>query len=154
LQKFAKRFLDSRVDDDESSLSFACGCYLFAIRASKGFKPWYVGLAGKQSFQHECFAAQKINIYNDVLSNRRGTPVLFLLSKRTKGGKFVRPSSKQPRDIAYLETLMIGAALEKNSALMNIKNTKYLRLISVPGLINTPKRKPTGSEQQFKKAIK
>jgi len=141
------------VDRNEESISSSCGCYLFAIRAAKGFKPWYVGRTGKQSFQRECFAAQKINIYNDVLANRKGTPVLFLLSKRTIKGKFVKPSRKQPHDISYLETLMIGSAIEKNPELMNIKKTKYLRSISVPGLINTPKRKPTISEQQFKKAI-
>lgn len=142
------------VDRAEASTSSSCGCYLFAIRAGKGFKPWYVGLAGKQSFQHECFSAQKINIYNDVLANRNGTPLIFLLSKRTKKGKFVKPSSKQPHDIAYLETLMIGSAIEKNAKLMNIKKTKYLRRICVPGLINTPKKKPTCSEQQFRKAIR
>ena len=37
-----------------------CGCYVFAMRASKGFRPIYVGRATK-SFKQECFASHKIS---------------------------------------------------------------------------------------------
>jgi hypothetical protein len=150
----AKKDFWSAVENEEKLLSSSSGCYLFAIRASKGIKPWYVGLAAKQPFERECFTPQKINIYNDVLANGKGTPILFLVSKRTKGGKLVRPIKKGHRATTYLETMMIGAALETNPELMNIKKTKYLRTICVPCLINTPKRKPFQSEREFKKAIK
>jgi hypothetical protein len=118
----AKKAFWSTVDNEEEFLPASCGCYLFAIRASKGIKPWYVGLAAKQPFEKECFTASKINIYNDVLANGKGTPILFLVSKRTKSRKLVRPSKKsRHRATTYLETVMIGAALEKNPELMNIK---------------------------------
>jgi hypothetical protein len=152
--KEAKNNFWGAIEKTDSILPFACGCYLFAIRAAKGIKPWYVGLAAKQSFQGECFSPQKTNIYNDVLAGRkRGKPFLFLIAKKTKQDKFVKPSKKGHRDSIYLETLMIGVALEKNPELMNIKKTKFLRGMLVPCLINTPKRKPFKSEQKFNKAM-
>ena len=40
------------------SLASASGCYIFAIRAGKGAKPWYVGQATK-TFRQECFTPHK-----------------------------------------------------------------------------------------------
>jgi len=153
--KTAKHSFWAMVENDEENLPSSCGCYLFAIRASKGIKPWYVGLAAKQSFEKECFTPQKINIYNDVLAKcGNGTPLLFLVSKITKLGKLVKPSKNGHRDSMFLETLLIGTAIEKNPALMNIKKTKYLKEMCVPCFLNTPKRKPYRSESEFKRAIK
>jgi hypothetical protein len=144
----------AEIENTDLMLPSACGCYLFAIRAAKGIKPWYVGLAAKQSFQRECFTPQKINIYNDVLAGiKKGKPLLFLIAKKTKQDKFVKPCKNGHRDSTYLETLMIGVALEKNPELMNIKKTKFLRGMCVPCLINTPNMKPFQSEQEFNKAI-
>jgi hypothetical protein len=140
--KIAKDSFWDMIEITEEFLPSSCGCYLFAIRAAKGIKPWYVGLAAKQSFKKECFTPQKINIYNDALANRKGTPLIFLISKRTKSGRLSKPSRNGHRDIMYLETLLIGTAIEKNSELMNIKKTKNLKEMCVPCLINTPNRKP------------
>jgi hypothetical protein len=61
------------------------GCYLFAIRASRGFRPVYVGKT-LNSFQKECFTHHKIaDHYTPALANTgKGTPVLFfvVLSKK------------------------------------------------------------------------
>lgn len=150
-----KIFWDIVSEKDDSDLPSSCGCYLFAIKASKGIKPWYVGLAAKQSFEKECFTHQKINIYNDVLMKcGNGTPILFLIRKLTKKGKFVKSSKNGHKDIVFLETMLIGTAIEKNPHLMNIQKTKYLKELCVPGLINTPKKKPSHPEHEFKKAIK
>jgi hypothetical protein len=150
----AKHAFWAIVENEQALLASSCGCYLFAIRASKGIKPWYVGLAAKQPFEKECFTPQKITIYNDALAGKKGTPVLFLISKRSKGGKLAKPSKNGHHDATYLETLLIGAAIKKNPALMNIKKTKYLKQMCVPCLMNTPKRKPTLSEREFKKAVR
>lgn len=112
--KMAKDSFWTMVENDGPFLSSSCGCYLFAIRASKGIKPWYVGLAAKQSFEKECFTSQKINIYNDVLAQcGNGTPLLFLISKRTNRNKLVKPSKNGHRDSMFLETILIGTAIEK-----------------------------------------
>lgn len=153
--KEAKRCFWDAIEEKESFLPYACGCYVFAIRASMGIKPWYVGLSEKQIFKNECFKEQKINIYNDVLAQcGNGTPIVFLIAKRTKGGKFNKPGKNGYRDIRYLETLLIGTSIEKNPDLMNIKKTKYMKEMCVPGLINSPKKKPSKSEAAFRKTIK
>ena len=33
----------AKVDQKHPGLSAALGCYIFAIKAAKGIKPWYVG---------------------------------------------------------------------------------------------------------------
>jgi len=148
-----KKFWDD-VEKKEANLPTACGCYLFAIK-TKGFKPWYVGLAGK-GFQKECLARHKIIIYTQVLNKYvSGTPILFLIAKRTKErGDFAKPSKNVRPDIKSLENMLISAAIVKNRDLMNKKQTKYLREMRVPGLMHTLKKKPTDDEKQFKKTIK
>ena len=39
----------AKVQEEDESLPSACGCYIFAIKAGKGIRPWYVGIAEKQS---------------------------------------------------------------------------------------------------------
>lgn len=150
----AKREFWDAVDEADESVSSACGCYLFAIRAARGIKPYYVGLADSQSFRQECFGSHKVNIYNDVLADRhRGTPILILIARRTHGGRFSKPSGNGRKDVAYLESMLIGAAIKKNSRLMNISRTRFLRGLVVPSFINSERRRPTHQEQEFRTAI-
>jgi hypothetical protein len=141
------------VDKEVGGLSFGCGCYVFATRAGRGTTPWYVGMASRQPFENECFSSHKINIYNEVIASQKGTPILFLIVKRTNGGKFVKPSPNRQNDINYLETLLIGATIEKNTDLMNVQKTRFLKELIVPGLINTPRRKPFKSEHELNELL-
>jgi len=152
-QNDAKRAFWQNVINKDNFLPSACGCYLYAIRAAKGVKPWYVGMANKQSFETECFASHKVNIYNEVVANRKGTPVLFLLARRTSKGRFAKPSVNGRSDIRFLETLLIATAIEKNPKLMNVQKTKMLRNMEVPGLINSPQARPTRSVALLKDAL-
>jgi hypothetical protein len=149
----AKKEFWDKVEKTEPCLPSSSGCYLFAIRAGKGIKPWYVGVASRQPFRNECFAPHKIIIYDEALVGKKGTPLLFFVAKRTKRGKFVKPGKNASPVNAYLETILIGAALDKNPKVMNMKKTKFLKGMCVPGLLNTRKKKPSQSEAEFKKAI-
>jgi hypothetical protein len=150
----AKKHFWDKVEKYTKSLKNACGCYIFCIRAAKGFKPIYVGLAQKQTFEKECFTPSKINIYNEAVAAGKGTPILFLITKLTnKGNKFAKPSKNGHSDIKTLETLLIGTALEKNPALMNIKKTKHWKEMVVPGLLNPPQGPPSKDTKAFKKAM-
>jgi len=142
-----------KVETAEEGLSSACGCYLFAVKAAHGIKPWYVGMTSKRSFSAECLGNHQRNIYNDVIAGRKGTPLLFFIAKRTKGGKFRKPSRNTLKDISYLETLLIGAGIEKNSKMQNVQKTKFLRETIVPGFLNTPQRRPSEEEQRFTQAL-
>jgi len=117
----------------------------------------YIGLAARQSFERVCFAPQKINNYNDdALAGTRVRPLLFLIAKRTRILRFARPSrnNQQHADIVYLEKLMIGMGLEKNPQLKNIANTRLLRGMCVPCLINAPQGRPSSSERDFARTIR
>ena len=117
----------------------AVGCYIFAVRAGKGLRPWYVGLAEKQPFQVECFSSHKLNHYNQAIAARKGTPFLTLIARLTPGGNYAKASKTAHRDIRLLEEMLIGACLRRNPRLLNVKDTMLLKQMIVPGLINNPK---------------
>jgi hypothetical protein len=123
------------VEDDEEGLSYACGCYVLSIRGV----PWYVGMAQRQDFRHECFSHHKITLFDTALLKGPGKPHLHLLARRTPGGKFCKPSANAYRDVEFLENLLIGLGLQRNEELMNIKGTTLLRNMRVPGFVNTRK---------------
>lgn len=123
----------NRVDEDEDGLSQACGCYVLSIRG----KPWYIGMAQRQDFRHECFSHHKITSFDTALNKGRGTPYLYLIARRTDGGRFCKRSSGTYRDVNFLENLLIGLALQRNGELCNIKGTNFLRYMHVPGFVNT-----------------
>jgi hypothetical protein len=60
----------------EVGLTEACGCYVFAVRAGKGYSPYYVGQACKRSILMEALNPSNREKYNKVLGDRKGTPVL------------------------------------------------------------------------------
>lgn len=121
-------------DQENPGLSYACGCYLISVRNII----WYVGLAQSQDFRHECFTADKILKIEDAMHGGGGPAHLTLIARHTNGGRFSKPSVNGYRDIADLELLLIGAALERNDHLLNKSATKVLREIEVPGFINSP----------------
>jgi hypothetical protein len=130
----SKRSFWEQVDEDIEGLSDACGCYIFAAQN----RPWYVGLAVKQSFKQECLTYQKVNTYNKVLADyERAAPWLYFIAKLTPGGNFSSPSKNGHSDIEALEKILIGLAISRNNDVANIRGTKFLREMNVPGIINT-----------------
>lgn len=122
----------SAVEAEADGLPDACGCYVFSIRR----RAWYVGLAQSQTFRLECFAMHKLNQYNYSLQRVSGEPQLHLIAKTTPTGRFCAPGQGH-RDIEFLETLLIGMALNQNEDLQNIRGTKFLREMRVPGILRT-----------------
>jgi hypothetical protein len=150
---FGKDFW-AKVEDEESGLSGACGCYLFALQNGQNIVPWYVGKTEKRTFENECCGATQINYYNEVLVDHNGTPLLFLLPRMTgSGAKFSKPSKNGHRDIDFLETMLIGMALEENENLVNIKKTALLREMKVPDVINSGRARPTGDATDLRNAL-
>ena len=120
-------------------LSEARGCYIFAIRAGKGIKPWYVGQS-KVPFEKECFAFHKRDIYRTVSDRtRKGTPVLILVARHTPKGKLSKTLPENEAD--FIEQFLISRALSKNPDLENIKNTNFSKKIQIRGALNNPKGK-------------
>lgn len=135
-------FWDS-VEGWDPGLSDACGCYVFAIRVGGGVKPWYVGKAERQSFKRECLTHDKLKKYESALRFvRKGTPLLFFYARLTEGKRaYSAPSTSRHRDVSYLEKLLISHALKRNRNLINKQETKLLKQMVVPGMMNTEQGK-------------
>src|SRR5260370_39064811 len=70
---------------EHSHLSSQIGCYIFAVRASKGIKPWYVGKTAR-TFKDEVFTERNLAkfYYPVITATSKGTPV-FLFAASEKG---------------------------------------------------------------------
>lgn len=125
------------VDAIKHGLPDAVGCYIFAIRAGKGVRPWYVGKSEKMSFRKESWTPHKLLIYSEGLQLlKKGTPLLYFIAKRTKGGRFAKKGKNGISAVRALEELLIGTCLLRNSRLLNRRTTKHYREIEVPGYMN------------------
>jgi len=124
-----------------------CGCYVFAMRAGKGFRPIYVGRATK-SFKQECFASHKISChYGPALLNAgKGTPILFLVVLERTKGKVNKSAIKK------VESFLIQNAMKKNPYLSNIKGKKSEHW-SIDGVIRSGKGKVSSAAKLFKGAL-
>ncbi len=127
----------TEIEQQNPGLTAGVGCYIFAIRAAKGARPWYVGKTEKVSFKGETTSPDKLNKYSVVLnSRRRGTALLYLIAKRTRVGRYAKPRKGGIGEIGALENLLIGSCLLRNHKLLNVKQTKHPRGILVPGYMN------------------
>lgn len=153
LDKESKKKFWENISLQYPGLSEACGCYVFAIKAGKGVKPWYVGKTGKQVLSKEVFTPHKEKIFQSVVAKRKGTPILFFIPLLTNQNRFSKKRNTNHRGISFLENLLIGACINKNSRLSNVQKTKYLREMVVPGFLNSPKRKYSREEREFVRTI-
>ena len=119
------------------------GCYVFALRAAKGYVPWYIGKSEK-SFEQETFTHHKLAQYNDALfDGRKGTPVLF----------FVAPDGnkrKVPANVCnQVETFLIQSGYIKNPDLKNKQKTKVPDW-TIGGVVRPTRGKPSQLAQTFR----
>jgi hypothetical protein len=150
LTKTSASELKPRVEDWETGLSEACDCYVFALQAGGGSKPYYIGQACKRALLAEAMNASNLNKYNEVLGSRkRGKPVLFLLPMRTPRGKFRKRKTGNGRigALDFLERWLIAHALERNPKLKNNRETRFLKKIHVTGIFNAKKGESTKDAQ-------
>jgi hypothetical protein len=127
----------ANIERQSPGLSRAVGCYVFAIRAGKGAKPWYVGKTEKRNLRDETWSPHKLYVFSKALNLReRGTPVLYLIAKQTGVGRYAKPRKRGIGDVRALENLLIGSCLLRNSKLLNVKQVKHPKGIVVPGYMN------------------
>ena len=136
-----RRYYWEWVEESIPGLSEACGCYIFAIQASRGILPWYVGKAERQSFRKECLSPHKINHFNNAIAGRKGKPILFFLPQLTNKGAYRSPTTTKRPAIKELESLLIGMALSRNRRLLNGLGTKWMQQLTVEGFLNSNKAK-------------
>ena len=149
------RGVAGRVVDDEAlehfcthhrSLSKRRGCYVFGIRASRGYTPIYVGKATK-SFGQECFTGHKLKHYNRALADyARGTPVLFFVAEpMTKGRANVKA-------IGEIERYLITLGEAANPQLSNIQG-RMRKKWGIRGVVRSGKGKPGKNVSEFRRLM-
>lgn len=119
------------------------GCYVFALRASRGFKPWYVGRSTKGLAQ-ECFTPHKMGKYNEVLwQGHWGRPVMFFVVPG--GNKKALPHAM----VGQVEKFLIQLGAAKNPDLMNRHHAKSPDW-GIAGVLRGGKGKPSNASRGFK----
>ena len=144
--------LKRELEDGESRLSDARGCYVFAIHAARGYTPYYIGQACKQSMLLEAMNPANREKYNKACSESKGKPVLFLLPMLTPKGRY-RKKGRTSASTNFLERWLIAAAIDKNRELINNKQTRFLRDLHVVGILNARKGEATSASQRLKQAL-
>jgi hypothetical protein len=136
LEKIGKEFWKP---EENRRFSEKRGVYVFGIRASKGFTPYYVGKT-KINFQFELFSHRNINIFNRVIAENNGTPIVFLIYPK-------KISVYTKRDIEKIEQFLIEVAYAKN---IYIKNKQGLPSWCINGVWRCGPGKATKEASKFK----
>lgn len=148
--KAARSITDANVRefwDTHAGVAKHRGCYVFGIRAGKGFTPSYVGKATK-TFKQEAFAPHKLTRYQQALADyRKGTPIMFFVIAPKKKGA---PNNKH---IGQLEVFLIQAGLAANPDLLNIKGTKQ-ESWGISGVLRGGKGKRSAAAHSFRALMK
>lgn len=133
----------------ETELETAIGCYAFGIRHGTSLKPWYVGMTmAKGGFRAEVFQKHKLEHYNAVVEERRGTPVMFLMPLLTPEDRFSRDRTTTGPLIRWVEKMLFGVALKRNPECRNQRDTRFLRNVEVRGVFNSRRCGPAGATVQ------
>ena len=113
------------------------GVYVFGIRWSNIFTPWYVGktIAAK-GFRGEIFQYHKRMVYNDVIEDNNGDRLIFLFPLLTPKRKFSRSRSAfNERLVDWVEKMLFGLTFSKNPDCSNKHSMKFLRECTVNGVM-------------------
>ncbi|MBC8870464.1 MAG: hypothetical protein H8E44_13665 [Planctomycetes bacterium] len=130
----------------DAGIEKAKGVYVFAWRAGKGYKPWYVGSATK-TFGQEALSDRNRRIYLEVMAQyQKGTPVLFFVIHPTQRG----PTNK--KTISEIEEFLIGYSARANPDLKNVQGNRASKW-SINGLLRSSKGKPTSAATKFKQCV-
>lgn len=140
--RWKAEFWQDQVSKQETSYGWpggdiksAIGCYMFATKTRTKYTPWYVGkTTAKLGFQSEIFQPHKLDHYASALEVSKQTHgFIFLFPLIAKNGKLSHAKSSY-FTIAWLEKTLIGMALSKNPALLNLRDTLRHRNVWVEGV--------------------
>jgi len=131
---------------NQAKIAKSRGCYVFGIRASKGYRPLYVGKTRK-SFESECFTNDKVLKYNQaLLDTEKGKPVMFFVIAPQKKGK---PNDAIIKDV---ESFLIEIGATRNPELLNVKGANQKRW-GIKGIVRGGKGKVSKPAKEFKRMM-
>jgi hypothetical protein len=155
IKKNSLKKLKADLEDWETGLSDACGCYVFTLRAGKGYTPYYIGKSSKRGIAEEALNPSNREKYNEALGDSKGRPMLFVIPMLTPEGRFRKKMQGDGslEAIDFLEQWLIATAIEKNRDLINNKQTRFLRNIHVAGTFNGRRGEATTASRLLNKAL-
>lgn len=126
-------------------LSRKVGCYVFAMRVGKSYRPYYVGQTCAD-FSRECFNRRNVDAYNQVLAQhgKSCVPILFLVSTRSRK---IKPSL-----ISDIETFFIQLGADRNPHFLNVKGKRSPRW-RIAGVIRARGGKRSRAAREFRKTF-
>ena len=136
----------AEVNGRESGLGEAYGCFVFSVRGHNWRQelPWYVGRAERRPFLASCLDEARTAIYSEVLAQvPHVAACLHLISRMTPGGRFSKLPPDAHGEIGFIESLLVGAALGRNSRLSLDQEQARTPALSIPGLLNPQKQRLT-----------
>ena len=133
-------------DLEQRGIAAKHGCYVFAMKAGRGYSPWYVGKS-TSGLGRECLGDHKIKLFNrHLMKGYKGLPVMF----------FIAPAgtvNKVPRDVCdEVETFLIQAAHARNPNLLNSRKKSVLYW-SIQGITGDSRRTVPAEAMVFKTMI-
>ena len=146
-RKALRQFWEERSKDGSpAGLCDAVGVYVWITKENGTQLPWNVGITSKQGFKGR-FPQKEPGFLRLQRDRPKAEIEVYLLARRTKGGKFSRTNQKRLND--WLETLLIGSALRVNPALRNAAKSKFLRTTVVDGYLNDRADKRSAAAESF-----
>jgi hypothetical protein len=101
------------------------GLYIFAIRRPGGSTaPYYVGMTRDQALLDEALENHKLRIYNEVLANVSGKPILFIIAPTDAGKKAANRAL-----LEQIEDLLIARLYEMNEDMRNKRGKPSKRFV-------------------------
>lgn len=147
----------AEAEAQDAGLARAWGCYMFCLQNGASVVPWYVGMTvANGGFRDEVFADHKLDVYN-WLSESRGKRTMLLFPMMTGDASYSGQFSRNRNSIdiiKWLERTLIGLALDRNPELLNLRDTKMLRSVTVRGVIGSKaKGRPYQEVKYARKAL-
>lgn len=126
----------------ERALRNSIGCYMLSTTRGQREKPWYIGKTiAKDGFYGEIFTPHKIDHYANALAAAKSNSAsITLFSLVTPTQRLSNAGKSNTALINWLEKSLIGMGLSKNTDLLNVRDTRYLKNVWVEGVIG-PQRK-------------
>lgn len=151
IQERAGRRLDAKKAKDifakHPKYTKAKGCYVFGLRAARGYKPIYVGKTTDQTLGRESLSdgtVRKINMA--LLKTRKATLVVAFVIPETQ------PGACPQKAIGEIESVLIQYAYQKNPQIEN-ENGICRCGWYIDGVLNRGQGKPPAHSREFRRLV-
>ena len=131
------------------------GCYVYSIKAGRGFTPIYVGSTTKRTLGEEAFDSDKLlKCLQHITSYKKGSlQVSFIIPKDKFDRNVKTRRGRCPKKIIEkLEKVLTAVAYRKNKNLINIQN-RCMAEFFIRGALNSEEGRPKKEVAVFKQMI-